>query len=119
MAQPWFQYDVSRLQSITKCANVSQLKYCNDILSEAKEQAELGLYYKVSAFNWNDLIILSVGDASWAGDEKIVEDKVSQGGASAEGLPSWRIQKCGTANLDTDITLQANPVSSIEYVKAR
>ena len=76
MSQLWFQYDVSRLQSITKCANISQLKYCNDILSEAKEQAELGLYYKASAFNWNELIILSFGDASWAGDEKIVEDKV-------------------------------------------
>ena len=76
MAQPWKQYDASRLQSITKCANVSQLHYCNEVLVEAKEQAELGHFYRAGAFVWNDLITLSIGDASWANDLKIVDDKV-------------------------------------------
>ena len=76
MAQPWLQYEVSRLQSVVKTANVQQLKYCNDVLAEAKEKANVGLFYRAGAFEWNKLVVLSIGDASWANETKTVSDLV-------------------------------------------
>ena len=35
-----------------------------------------GLYYKAEAFDWNESILVTITDASWAGETKIVGDQV-------------------------------------------
>ena len=76
MAQPWQLYGTSRLQSVSRAAQVKHLNECNEILQKMTAEAELGLFYKAFAFSWNDAIVLSIGDASWANDVLIVEDTV-------------------------------------------
>ena len=49
---------------------------CNTLLREAKETASQGLLYKSGAFDFNKALMLSISDASWANDSKIVESKV-------------------------------------------
>ena len=38
--------------------------------------ANEGLYFKAQAFERNDAVLVSINDASWAGETKAVDDRV-------------------------------------------
>ena len=69
-------YQTSKLKSVEAVAQVKHLDACNTLLREAKETASQGLLYKSGAFDFNKAVMLSISDASWANDSKIVECKV-------------------------------------------
>lgn len=71
-----FCYRCSKLQSVAPTAQVKHLEACNQLLNEAKETAGQGILYKAGAFDFQKAILLTISDASWANDEKIVDDKV-------------------------------------------
>ena len=75
-AQIWEQYDTSRLQSIARIAKVKHLEECNRVLQDCVDNSDQGLFFKGMAFNWDELVVLSIGDASWANDTKVVNDNI-------------------------------------------
>ena len=72
------------------------MELCNALLTEAKGTSRVGLYYKSGAFDFNKALTITFSDASWANDEKIVDDKVfprrsQYGRVTALGQPGlWR-----------------------------
>jgi hypothetical protein len=55
---------------------VSHLVEANKILSMAQAGVNEGILYKAGVLDWNTMIMLTVNDASWAGETKIVDDRV-------------------------------------------
>ena len=74
--RPSLSYDCSRLQSVAAGAQLKHLVDPNKTLAQAIEGSEEGFFFKAHAFNWNEAILVSVTDASWAGETLIVDDKV-------------------------------------------
>ena len=74
--RPELSYSCSKLQSVAPSIDVAQLEETNKIVQEAQANSENGLFYKAKAFDWNDCIIATVTDASWAGETLIIDDKV-------------------------------------------
>ena len=72
-AHIWMLYDTSKLQSVTKCARVKHLIYANILVAECASQSDEGLFYTSFAFDWKKKAVLSIGDASWAGETKVEE----------------------------------------------
>ena len=72
----FFQYRCSKLQSVAPTAQVKHLEACNQILKEAKETANQVTLYKAGAFNFQEALMITISDASWANHENIIDDKV-------------------------------------------
>ena len=71
-----FSYHCSKLQSITPVAQVKHLHAANVLLKDLKATADLGLFYQAGAFDFHDALMLTMSDASWASDDKIVNNEV-------------------------------------------
>ena len=72
---------------------MKHLETCNQLLKEAKETASQGILYKAGAFDFQKMLMITISDASWANDEKIIDDKVfprrsQYGRITALGHPS-------------------------------
>ena len=55
---------------------MKHLEACNQLLAEAKATAGQGILYRSGMFDFQQAILVTISDASWANDEKIVDDKV-------------------------------------------
>jgi len=69
-------YYTSRLQSCVSGARVKHLQEANKVLQMAINDSRRGLYYKANAFDWDKAILVTVTDASWAGEVKYINDEV-------------------------------------------
>ena len=69
-------YDCSKLQSITSSALVKHLLECNKVLQTAVAGADRGLTYKAGLLDWEDSVLMTITDASWAGETLVIDDKV-------------------------------------------
>ena len=69
-------YQSSRLQSVVMTAKVKHLTQCNKILTEMQANSDVGIYFKPDAFRFQDAILLSIHDASWANEEKIIDGHI-------------------------------------------
>ena len=74
--RPDLCYQCSRLQSVVATAKVKHLIQCNKVLSEAQATANVGIYFKAGVFQFEDSILISVHDASWANEEKIIDGEI-------------------------------------------
>jgi hypothetical protein len=74
--RPDLCYQCSRLQSTVSAAMVKHLMQCNKVLQEAQATSEVGLYFKAGVMDFETSILISISDASWAGEEKIIDEKV-------------------------------------------
>ena len=74
--RPALSYLSSRMQSIASAAQVKHLTEANRVVLEAQAGADDGLFFKTKAFDWNTAILISIADASWAGETKYVDDKI-------------------------------------------
>ena len=74
--RPDLCYQCSKLQSVVTTAKVKHLQQCNKVLHDAQAKAELGIYFKADAFKFKEAILLSIHDASWANETKIVDDQI-------------------------------------------
>jgi len=52
------------------------MEQTSKIVQEARASSDNGLYYRAEAFDWNDMIIATITDASWAGETLVIDDKV-------------------------------------------
>ena len=85
-ARPDLCYQTSRLQSVVASSLVKHLTQCNKVLQEAQSTSGVGIYFAPAAFDFEDSILLSIHDASWANDVKIIDDQVFPKGVSTAGL---------------------------------
>ena len=84
--RPKLAYYCSRLRSVASIAQVKHLKEANRVLQVAVVGADEGLVFKAGSFDWNDAVLLSINDASWAGETKVVDGHIFfRGEANREG----------------------------------
>ena len=74
--RPGLSYSCSKLQSVAPAAQLKHLKEANRVLQDAIAGARQGCYYKARAFDWNECVLGTITDASWAGETSVIEDKV-------------------------------------------
>ena len=74
--RPELCYQCSRLQSVVATAKVKHLTQCNNVLHDAQATSSIGLYFKSGAFSFDESILMSIHDASWANEEKIIDEHV-------------------------------------------
>ena len=74
--RPDLCYQCSRLQSTVSAAKVKHLNQCNKVLQDAQATSNVGLYYKAGVIDFDESILISISDASWAGEEKIIDEKI-------------------------------------------
>ena len=74
--RPKLCYTCSRLQSVVNSAQVKHLEKCNQTLADAKATASQGLYYKAGVFDFEEALLMTISDASWAGERLIINDRV-------------------------------------------
>jgi len=82
--RPDLSYRVSRLQSLVSKATGKDMRECNTVLEFAQQTSELGIYFSSSGFTWDDMVVGSITDASFASDKVIVKDEF-EGGRSQQG----------------------------------
>ena len=70
--RPEMLYVCSKLQQIATIAQVKHLETCNRVLQQMVATSSRGLFFKAGEFRFSDAILISISDASWANDEKIV-----------------------------------------------
>ena len=51
------------------------MEVANRTLQETKASSETGLYFKAGVFDSDKAILITIADASWANDVKIVDGK--------------------------------------------
>ena len=71
--RPDLAYYPSRLQSVTNAAQVKHLKLCNEVLQELQEFCTAGITFKGKAFNWDETILVTMGDASFAREQLVID----------------------------------------------
>ena len=74
--RPELCYQTSKLQSVVATAQVKHLEQCNKVLQDAKATATRGLFFKANAFDFNEALLVTVTDASWANEKKIIDGHI-------------------------------------------
>lgn len=72
--RPDLSYRTSRLQSSVLEAKRFHLKEANKVVEHAVAHRETGLVFRHDSFNFHEAMIVTMADASWAGDTEIVND---------------------------------------------
>ena len=73
-ARPEYCYSSSRLQSVIAQAKVKHIQQCSQVLQDMQATSKIGIVYLAKKFDFDKGILISLGDASWANDEKILDD---------------------------------------------
>ena len=81
--RPALSYRVSKLQCIAGNGRVSDLRQANKVLELALSTSDEGLYFS-SDFNWDDCVVASITDASFANEEAVVNGD-NEAGRSQQG----------------------------------
>ena len=58
--------NTSKLQQMKKRVTKKSLRECNKVVKYAREHADRGLTFKSGVIDWNNMVIISITDASWA-----------------------------------------------------
>ena len=74
--RPELGYHTSKMQSVVGSAQIKHLVASNKILQHSISTSTRGLLFKSGLFDWSDKIVVTITDASWAGEKLIVDDKV-------------------------------------------
>ena len=98
VCRPDIGYQVHRLQSVMRVATVGDLIACNALLNYVKKSSDLGLCYAYDAFDYADLQIVSITDASHAADYDVAGDGRLLGHRSQSGRI---LGLCGSKFLET------------------
>ena len=68
---PELSYSVSKLQGVVSKATLKDLKETNGALDLTMNHAEDGIVFRSDAISWDDAIVVSVTDASFAQEVEI------------------------------------------------
>ena len=74
--RPELCYYISKMQSVVGTALVKHLISCNKFLPCAMSTSNFGLTFKSDSFDWSDLILVTITDASWANGVLIIDEKM-------------------------------------------
>ena len=74
--RPEICYQCSRLQSVVPSASVKHLTQANKVLADVKATSNLGIYFKSGVFSFEESLLVSMHDASWANEEKIIDGHI-------------------------------------------
>ena len=55
---------------------LKHLKQTNKVLSEVKSSSNVGIYFKAGCFSFEESLLVSMHDASWANEEKITDETI-------------------------------------------
>jgi len=77
--RPDLSYRVSRMQTLIKQATIKEMKECNTILEYALNTSGQGIYFSSAGFTWDDMVVCSIGDASFGNDKVLVKDEFEDG----------------------------------------
>ena len=77
--RPDLCYRVSRLQTLVGKCTTKEMKEANTILEYALQTSEQGIYFASSCFAWDDMVVCSIGDASFGNDKVLVHDEYEDG----------------------------------------
>jgi hypothetical protein len=75
-ARPDKSYDCSKMQSVVGAALVKHLEFCNQVLQDMQSTSDRGIYFKSGAFTPEEAILITVTDASWAGETLVIDNHV-------------------------------------------
>ena len=75
-ARPEYCYSTSRLQSVIAQAKFKHIQQCNQVLQDVQATSNIGIVYLAKKFDFAKGILISLSDASWANDEKIIDDHI-------------------------------------------
>ena len=67
--RPELSYYASKLQSAVSGARVKHLQEANKALALAVAESDRGLFYKTGAVKWDSATLITITDASWAGEK--------------------------------------------------
>ena len=68
VCRPGISYELSALQSVQKKAVVQDLLDCNKLLYYIQQSPDGGLFYAYDVLKFEDSVILSITDTSYAAD---------------------------------------------------
>ena len=74
--RPRLCYTCSRLQSVVNSAQVKHLEKCNQVLADAIATSTQGLFFKSGVFDFEGSLLMTISDASWAGEKLVINDRV-------------------------------------------
>ena len=74
--RPEESYQCSKMQSVVGSALVKHLDQCNKVLQETQADSDRGLFFKSGAFDFNEAIMTTITDASWAGEDLIIDSRI-------------------------------------------
>jgi hypothetical protein len=77
--RPDLSYRVSRLQTMVGKCTTKEMKEANAILDYALESSTQGVYFASSCFAWDDMVMCSIGDASFGNDKVLVNGEYEDG----------------------------------------
>ena len=103
--RPELAYLTSRLQSVVNAAQVKHLEECNRAVQLAREGSENCLTYKARAFDFQDAVLVTVTDASFANEEKRA--------TTCEIFP--RRSQMGRFTLLADSRIWTHPMESVPF----
>ena len=72
------------MQSITNKASIKDVKEANKLPNFALEHPDKGIYFAPTEIDWNDMIVCTITDASFANEKVVVSDNV-EGSRSQQG----------------------------------
>jgi hypothetical protein len=82
--RPGLSFRVSKLQCIAGKGKIKDLRTANKVLEFALGTSEEGLYFKAEGIEWDEAVICTVTDASFANEVEIVND-LEEPGRSQQG----------------------------------
>ena len=82
--RPTLSYKVSKLQTVAGKATGKDVKEANEVLQYALETSTEGIYFKPNVFTWDNMVMGTIADASFANDKVLVGDDY-EGDRSQQG----------------------------------
>ena len=70
--RPEKTYICGKSQHDLNIDKVKHLEVANKVLHDMKDTSNRGLLFKIGAFKFSEAIMITVSDASWANDQKVV-----------------------------------------------
>ena len=67
------------MQTLIKQATLREMRECNKILEYALNTSGQGIYFASAGFTWDEMVVCSIGDASFGNDKVPVKDEYEDG----------------------------------------
>ena len=71
--RPALSYRVSKLQTVAGNGCIKDIRECNKVLEYALSTSDEGLFFTSNFGNWDDCVVTSISDASFANEEIVIK----------------------------------------------